>query len=176
MGAIQRRVGRLEAAAASHGYSHEEALREMNRRDEERQAFSASASEADLIAKLHAIDMDEAGDVAELSNPPEPPPEGTAHRWFYDLRHSQSAADVREFHDQFRRPVYVAALADRKGGVPQPPAEWRNPEGWRLEWAKGVIAEARALAEHAPIAAAIVAAMRSAAAEKPRALMSAGRP
>jgi hypothetical protein len=35
--------------------------------------------------------MDEAADVAELSNPPEPPPVGTAHRWFYDLRHSQSA-------------------------------------------------------------------------------------
>ena len=51
---------------------------------------------------------------------------------------------MREFHDQCRRPAYVAALADRKGGVPQPPAEWRNPEGWRLEWAKGVIAEARA--------------------------------
>ena len=83
---------------------------------------------------------------------------------------------MREFHDQCRRPAYVAALADRKGGVPQPPAEWRNPEGWRLEWAKGVIAEARALTEHGSIADAIVAAMRPAAAEKPRALMSAGRP
>jgi hypothetical protein len=54
---------------ASHGHSHEEALRDMNRRDQERQAFCASASEADLIAKLHAIDVDEAADVAELSNP-----------------------------------------------------------------------------------------------------------
>jgi hypothetical protein len=46
MGAIQRRVERLESAAASHGYSHEEALRDMNRRAQERQAFCASASEA----------------------------------------------------------------------------------------------------------------------------------
>jgi len=169
-------VERLESAAASHGYSHEEALREMNRRDQQRQAFCASASEADLIAKLHAIDTDEAADVAELSSQPEPPPDGTAHRWLYDLRHSQSAADVWEFHDQFRRPAYVATLADKKGGVPQASAEWRNPEGWRLEWAKGVIAGARTqLAEGAPMADAIMAAM-DCGAEKLSALVSCGRP
>jgi hypothetical protein len=104
MGAIQRRVERLESAAGSGAYSHEQALRELNRRDDERRAFCARETEADLITKLHAIDADEADDIAELANPPPPPPEGTAWRWFYDLHYSQSADEVRDFHDRCPRP------------------------------------------------------------------------
>jgi hypothetical protein len=162
MGAIQRRVQRLESAAGSGAYSHEEALRELDRRDDERRAFCARASEAELIAKLQAIDAEEAEDIAELANPPPPPPEGTAWRWFHDLRYSQSPEDVREFQDECRRPPYVVALADR-GQITMlmPPGASHDAEGWRLEWAKGMIAEARAqLAEGAPIADAIVAALR----------------
>jgi hypothetical protein len=68
------------------------------------------------------------------------------------------------------------ALADRKRITPPPPIGWSNEEGWRIEWAKGVIVQARAqLGEGAPMADAIMAAMDGGT-EKLRALGSRGRP
>jgi len=157
MGAIQRRVERLEAAAASYGYSHEEALRELNRRDEERRAFCSTATEAELIAKLHAIDADEAESVAELADPSPPPPEGTAARFFFDVRHSYSPEREREFWDQHERATVVVALAGRIGvTIPPKPTPSHSEALWPANWATDVIREARGhLAEGVSVADAI---------------------
>jgi hypothetical protein len=162
MGAIHRRVERLETAAGSRGYSHEEALRELHRRDEERRAFCARAPEAELIAKLQAIDTEEARSVAELADPPPPPPEGTAARFFFYVRHSYSPEREREFWDQHERVAVVAALAGRMGvTIPPKPAPSYSEELWPGNWAKDVIAEVRAqLAEGSPMADGIVAALQ----------------
>ena len=157
MSAIQRRVERLESATGADGYSHEKALQELNRRDEEHRAFCASATEAESIAKLHAIDADEAESVAELADPSPPPPEGTAARFFFDVRHSYSPEREREFWDQHERATVVAALAGRIGvTIPPKPTPSHGEALWPANWAKDVIREARGhLGEGAPVADAI---------------------
>ena len=85
-----------------------------------------------------------------------------AQRWFHDLHHSQSPDEVRGFHDDCRRPPYVVALADRVWiTIPMPSGAVHGAQGWRLEWAKSLVAEARAqLAFGAVLAVAIVSRLR----------------
>jgi hypothetical protein len=158
MSAIRTRVGRLEIAAGSAGtYSHEQALREMNVRAKERSEFCATASECELMEELRVIDAREAADIAELADPPAPPPEGTAWRWFHDIRYRRSPDDVREFHDTCDRAEIVAVLSERMGSaVPE-----TMPTQRRL-WGTEVVKVARAqLADDAAIADAIAAVLRA---------------
>jgi hypothetical protein len=89
----------------------------MSRRAKERAEFCASASEGELMEELRAIDAREAADIADLADPPAPPPEGTAWRWFHDIRYSRSPDDVRAFHDTCNRAEILAALTGRFGRV-----------------------------------------------------------
>jgi hypothetical protein len=161
MGAIHRRIERLESAAGGGSFNLVAVLRDLNRRDKERRTFCANATEVELIAKLRDIDGDEVNSVAGHADPPLPPPEGAAQRWFHDLRYCQSPGDVRSFQDTCRRPDYVAALASRMAAkISLKPTPSHSEQLWPANWAREVISEARAqLSDGSPLTDAIVAAL-----------------
>jgi hypothetical protein len=160
MGTIHRRIERLESAAGGGSFNLVEILRDLNRRDTERGAFCANATEAELIAKLCEIDADEAQEFAELASPPEPPTD-TELRWWHDLHYNRSRVQVRESNDSCDRAVFVAALAGRMGvTVPPKPTASHNEQLWPANWAGEVISETRAqLSDGSPLTDAIVAAL-----------------